>query len=67
VNEFLHYLEEYEKQLKGYNRLKRSQHLKSIDEILDNELEEAWQNLLYYMKKHSVDLDKYIARFTSGN
>jgi hypothetical protein len=41
--------------------------LKSIDEILDNELEEAWQNLLYYMKKHSVDLDKYIARFTSGN
>ncbi len=61
-NEFLKNIIEFEKQFEAhktisvYDKLGRPQQFKPVNEISDDEIEEAWQKLSSYMNEYGIDL-----------
>ncbi len=61
-NDFLNYIAEYEKQaaerktIKVFERIKRPTHFKPINEIPDDEIDNAWDELDAYLNKYHIDL-----------
>lgn len=61
-NEFLNYIMAYEKQaaerktIKVFERIERPDHFKPINEIPDDEIDEAWCELGSYLNKYNIDL-----------
>ncbi len=61
-NDFLNYIMEWEKQaaerktIQVYDRIKRPTHFKPVNEIPDNEIDSAWDELDNYLNKYHIDL-----------
>ena len=61
-NEFLNYIMAYEKQavekkvIKVFDRLERPAYFKHVDEIPDDEIDIAWDELDNYLNKYNIDL-----------
>lgn len=61
-NEFLNYIMAYEKQaaerktIKVFDRIERPDHFKAVDEIMDDEIDAAWDELDNYLNKYNIDL-----------
>ena len=61
-NEFLNYIMAYEKQaverkmIKVFDRIERPNHFKPVNEIPDDEIENAWNELDAYLNKYDIDL-----------
>ncbi|MEO8108720.1 MAG: hypothetical protein ABI594_01750 [Ginsengibacter sp.] len=61
-NEFLNYIMEWEKQaaerktIKVFDRIKRPDHFKPVNEIPDDEIDAAWDELDNYLNKYNIDL-----------
>jgi hypothetical protein len=61
-NEFLNYIMAYEKQaverkmIKVFDRIQRPSHFRPVNEIPDNEIENAWSNLDEYLQKFGIKL-----------
>ncbi|CAN5294758.1 hypothetical protein BH20BAC1_BH20BAC1_09950 [soil metagenome] len=61
-NEFLNYIMEFEKQaaerktIKVFDRIERPHHFKAVDEIMDDEIDAAWDELGNYLNKYNIDL-----------
>ncbi|MEO8415138.1 MAG: hypothetical protein ABI472_15830 [Ginsengibacter sp.] len=61
-NEFLNYVMAYEKQaaerkmIKVFDRLERPTHFKPVNEITDEEIDSAWDDLDSYLNKYHIDL-----------
>lgn len=78
-NEFLNYIMAYEKQaverkmIKIFDKIERPNHFKPVNEIHDDEIENAWNNLDEYLRKYSIELsvcspnisDRELYRFTT--
>ena len=78
-NEFLNYIMAYEKQaverkmIKTFDKIERPNHFKPVNEIPDDEIENAWNNLDEYLRKYSIELsvcspnisDRELYRFTT--
>lgn len=78
-NEFLNYIMAYEKQaverkmIKIFDKIERPNHFKPVNEIPDDEIENAWNNLDEYLRKYSIELsvcspnisDRELYRFTT--
>ncbi len=78
-NQFLRNIMEYEKQaaerkmMKVFDKIERPSHFKPVNEIPDDEIENAWHNLDEYLKKYGIDLsicspnisDRELYRFTT--
>ena len=62
-NTFLKNIIEFEKQfemhktIKVFDKLKRPTHFRPVSDILENEFDQAWDELSAFMKKHGVALD----------
>ena len=62
-NEFLNYIEEFEKQfeqqkaIRVFERIEKPTKFKPVSEIPDSEIEQAWQGLSDYLNKYGVSLD----------
>jgi len=61
-NEFLNYIMAYEKQaverkmIKIFDKIERPNHFKPVNEIPEDEIENAWNNLDEYLRKYSIEL-----------
>lgn len=61
-NEFLNYIMAYEKQaaerktIKVFDRIEKPEHFKPVNEITDEEIDEAWNELDAYLNKYNIDL-----------
>ncbi len=61
-NEFLNYIMAYEKQaaerktIKVFDRIERPEHFKAVNEITDDEIDYAWDELDTWLNKYSIDL-----------
>ena len=61
-NDFLNYIMEWEKQaaerktIKVYDRIERPRHFKLVNEIPDNEIDSAWDELDNYLNKYNINL-----------
>ena len=61
-NEFLNYIMAYEKQaverkmIKVFDKIERPNHFKPVNEIPDDEIENAWNELDAYLNKYDIDL-----------
>ena len=61
-NEFLNYIMAFEKQsvekkmIKVFDRIERPSHFKPVNEITDDEIENAWNELDAYLNKYNIDL-----------
>jgi len=61
-NDFLQYIMAFEKQeadpkyIKVYDKIKRPTHFKPVDEIADEDIESAWEDLAGYMNKYDINL-----------
>ena len=61
-NEFLNYMMAYEKQaaerkmIKGFDRIERPSHFRPVNEIPENEIDNAWNELDEYLNKYNIDL-----------
>jgi len=78
-NEFLNYIMAYEKQaverkmIKVFDKIERPNHFKPVNEIPEDEIENAWNNLDEYLRKYSIELsvcspnisDRELYRFTT--
>ena len=78
-NEFLNYIMAYEKQaverkmIKIFDKIERPNHFKPVNEIPEDEIENAWNNLDEYLRKYSIELsvcspnisDRELYRFTT--
>ncbi len=78
-NEFLNHIMAYEKQaverkmIKIFDKIERPNHFKPVNEIPDDEIENAWNNLDEYLRKYSIELsvcspnisDRELYRFTT--
>ncbi|HKC37033.1 MAG TPA: hypothetical protein VKB95_13255 [Chitinophagaceae bacterium] len=79
-NEFLRNIMTFEKQfaeerkiIKLFDKIDRPQHFKPVNEIDDNAIDKAWDELRDYLNKHGIDLDacspniskKELYRFTT--
>jgi len=62
-NEFLNYIEEFEKQFEQhktisvFERIEKPTKFKSVNEIPDSEIEHAWKELSDYLNKYGISLD----------
>ncbi len=62
-NQFLNYIMEFEKHaenptyIKVFDKIGRPTQFKPVAEILDNEIEDEWGNLLTYLGKHNINFD----------
>ena len=60
-NEFLNYIMAYEKQaaerkmIKVFDRIERPEHFKPVNEIPENEIDNAWDELDKYLNKFNID------------
>jgi len=77
-NEFLNNMMAFEKQceerkrIKVYDKIGGPQHFKPVGEIPDNEMDNAWEELLSYLNRYNIDLgacspnisNKELYRFT---
>ena len=78
-NQFLRNVMEFEKQfeeqktIKVFDKIERPNHFKPVNEIPDDEIENAWNNLDEYLRKYSIELsvcspnisDRELYRFTT--
>jgi hypothetical protein len=78
-NQFLRNVMEFEKQFeeqktkKVFDKIERPNHFKPVNEIPDDEIENAWNNLDEYLRKYSIELsvcspnisDRELYRFTT--
>ncbi len=70
-SEFLKNIIEFEKQFEQhktmsvYDKLGKPQQFKPANEIRDDEIEKAWQNLLAYMNEHGIDLSACSPKVTA--
>ncbi len=78
-NQFLRNVMEFEKQfeeqkmIKVFDKIERPNHFKPVNEIPENEIENAWNNLDEYLRKYSIELsvcspnisDRELYRFTT--
>ena len=78
-NQFLRNIMEYEKQaaerkmIKIFDKIERPNHFKPVNEISDDEIENAWNDLDEYLQKYGIDLsvcspnisDRELYRFTT--
>jgi len=61
-NDFLQYIIAFEKQeadpkyIKVYDKIKQPTHFKPVDEIADEDIESAWEDLAGYMNKYDINL-----------
>ena len=61
-NQFLNYVMAYEKQaverkmIKVFDKIERPNHFKPVNEIPDDEIENAWNELDAYLNKYDIDL-----------
>ena len=61
-NEFLNYVMAFEKQaaerktIKVFDRIKRPEHFKAVNEIPDEEIDNAWDELDTWLNKYNIDL-----------
>lgn len=61
-NEFLNYIIAYEKQaaerktIKVFDRIKRPDHFKPVNEIPDDEIDAEWEQLGDYLNEYNIDL-----------
>ena len=62
-NEFLNYIEEFEKQFEQhktttvFERIEKPREFKPVSEISDSEIEQAWKELSVYLNKYGISLD----------
>src|SRR5687768_16132864 len=78
-NQFLNYIMAYEKQsverkmIKVFDKIERPNHFKPVNEIPEDEIENAWNNLDEYLQKYGIQLsvcspnisDRELYRFTT--
>src|SRR5687767_10939002 len=78
-NQFLNYIMAYEKQaaerkvIKVFDKIQRPNHFKPVNEISDEEIENAWNSLDEYLQKYGIELsvcspnisDRELYRFTT--
>ncbi len=61
-NEFLNYVMAFEKQaaerktIKVFDRIERPEHFKAVNEITDDEIDNAWDELDAWLNKYHLDL-----------
>lgn len=62
-NEFLNYINAFEKQsrdpryIKVFDKIERPAHFRPVGEIPDNEMEAAWEMLQEYLSRYQINLD----------